>query len=721
MFNRNLKKFCIIACICCCFPAFSQKIPQNNVLIGKDTGLYLLSESKENFLQPLWTEASIIKIVETPEAYFLLTSKGIFKTLDFTTFEEKNAGLPFSTIKEYHNKTKTFSKQIHGLKDLKVHPQNAQILVTGTRDEVFISYDGAETWQSLGFSARSMGLKSVAVANLPTDDELSTELVVFMSHPLFGLSYKRPQSTNKRWIDITAGFDIIPTMKTPDEIADIIPIVTQDETGKEVTEIYLSQTFIPRLYKLDWKNKRGEILWKGALDNAYTDSLFFIENAGGKALFFTSQDGFAKYDFETKEVITNPARSHQWNEILNTITEPIHCAFLPQTVTGLSQGLFLGELWTRYPQNIASKYTQKILDKKSLYVPIYQAYLPNKLEEHLATVKRNNLNSVVLDMKDDYGLLRFDAKNPEVLKKGYKSAYALELDAFVKKLKEQNLYLIARIVVFKDKHLSTYNNKEYAVWDKANNIPWRGIRGTIKEKNELGEVINQKTDYYDEYWVDPYSEEVWEYNVQIAQELIERGFDEIQFDYIRFPTDGKNLGDTQYRWKASGMDMESALISFLKYARENIDAPIGIDIYGANGWYRSGVRTGQDVELLAPYVDVICPMLYPSHFEQPFLAYPEAQERPYRIYYFGTFRNAMIGRGQILVRPWVQAFYYNVSYDRTYYNPDYVAREVYGTRDAQPLANGYMYWNNAGRYDDLRPDPENTPYPWGENSSQEQN
>lgn len=66
------------------------------------------------------------------------------------------------------------------------------------------------------------------------------------------------------------------------------------------------------------------------------------------------------------------------------------------------------------------------------------------------------------------------------------------------------------------------------------------------------------------------------------------------------------------------MDKESALVSFLAYARDNINAPIGIDIYGANGWYRSGTRTGQDVELMSDYVDVICPMFYPSHFEQDF-------------------------------------------------------------------------------------------------------
>jgi hypothetical protein len=205
--------------------------------------------------------------------------------------------------------------------------------------------------------------------------------------------------------------------------------------------------------------------------------------------------------------------------------------------------------------------------------------------------------------------------------------------------------------------------------------------------------------FYDETWVDPYSEEVWEYNSDVAKELVARGFDEIQFDYIRFPTDGINLSNAAYRWREAGMDKESAMLSFLRHARKNIPAPISIDIYGANGWYRTGARTGQEVEMLAPYVDVICPMYYPSHFEQDFLAQNPAEERPYRIYYQGTKRTEHIARGQAVIRSWIQAFYLNVSYDRQYYNADYVLREVQGVRDAGNP--GLTHWNNSGRYEDI--------------------
>jgi hypothetical protein len=147
------------------------------------------------------------------------------------------------------------------------------------------------------------------------------------------------------------------------------------------------------------------------------------------------------------------------------------------------------------------------------------------------------------------------------------------------------------------------------------------------------------------------------------------------------------------------MDMESAIHSFLHHVRSHVKAPISVDIYGANGWYRTGARTGQEVELLASYVDVICPMYYPSHFEQNFLAQNPAVLRPYRIYYEGTLRTRVISRNKVIVRPWAQAFYLNVSYDRKYYNLDYVRYQLEGVHAAGN--GGLTYWNNSGRYDDI--------------------
>jgi len=481
-----------------------------------------------------------------------------------------------------------------------------------------------------------------------------------------------------------------------------------DGTLKE--EVYLTQSFLPRLYRLDWERKAGVLIAKGTEAADTWDGL----TACGDNLAFMSMDGLIVYNPQTFSVVSPTVGTDKIKKLLADTADIPRCGMFPSWMTGLNAPLMLNELWLTRPATVQSAYADKIRAKRSLYVPAGQVVSKAGIDKFAGIIDANNLNSLVIDMKDDYGLLRYRSNDPLVSEKARESMYSIDIDAFIDRFKKKNMYLIARIVVFKDRNLYAWKGNKYAVWDGKKNAPWVGIKGYEDVPAEDGKAAEKKTLFYDEYWVDPYSEEVWEYNTAIAKELIRRGFDEIQFDYIRFPTDGKNIFDTQYRWRDKGMDMESALISFLSYARKNIQAPIGIDIYGANGWYRSGTRTGQDVELMAPYVDVICPMFYPSHFEQDFLAYTPIIERPYRIYFYGTYRNTVIARSQVLVRPWIQAFYLNVSFDRRFYDKDYVLRQMYGVRDA--AENGYMYWNNAGRYTDISPDigdaKNGSAYPW---------
>ena len=110
-------------------------------------------------------------------------------------------------------------------------------------------------------------------------------------------------------------------------------------------------------------------------------------------------------------------------------------------------------------------------------------------------------------------------------------------------------------------------------------------------------------------------------------------------------------------------------------------------------------------------------MYYPSHFEQDFLEYSPDAERPYRIYFFGSYRNTVIGRNRVIIRPWVQAFYMGVRYDKKHYDKNYVLREIYGVRDG--LNRGYLYWNNSGgMYDDISPDiADDAVSPWEKNEA----
>ena len=665
------------------------KTAYTEFLVGNEDGLYsCLTYGK----RLLWNEGSVQKIMYANGWYFL-TSKGIIYSKDLVTFEERNNGLPFNVIKEYDGENKTFVQHIHQLKDLAILDEDPRIMVTTTKDQTYMTKDGGLNWYSIGFSARTNGAKSVAIAMLP-------ELTVFLSHAIYGLGYIQPDSANPKWIDIEAGFEVIPTTSLPNEVASILPITKTNSDGTTSTEIYVTQSFIPRLYKLNWEEKRAELI---ASTNDAVETWDGLTNAGDN-IAFMSMDGLKYFNPQTNTFSTQNFNTSKLENSMKYLESPL-CGWFPPSKTSIPVSFGLSELWMLDTDEAKTPYYDTVKDKKSIYVSASQLSNIDNLPKFIEVVKQNDLNSIVIELKDDIGVLRYESKSEKVLEKAYISKYAIDMEEFTKQCEENDIYTIARLVVFKDKHLYQYANNKYAAWDSKKDVPWLGERSY----EEDGTIT-----YFGEHWLDPYCEEVWEYNIEIAKELVSIGIDEIQFDYIRFPTDGYNLNDAEFRWQDKGMDKESALLSFLSYARENIDVPIGIDIYGVNGWYRSGARTGQEVELVAPYVDVICPMHYPNHYDQDFLDYAPIEERPYRIYLYGTYRNSVIARNQVVVRPWLQAFYLPVSYDKLYYDKDYVQKQVYGVRDATD--SGYMYWNNSGRYDDIRPDigsaEINKEYPW---------
>ena len=684
------------------------KTTEDAFIVGTDNGVFKVSKSGERI--PLLKDVKVTQIVKTDYRWFFVTANGILTSEDLVVFKESNNGLPYHTIKEYDGNEKTFIRKVPLLKDLCVDPLDQKILVTATKNEVYMTRDGGDNWYSIGsMSKNTAGMKSVAVAHMPTyaqDGTLNgSELVVFMSHPIFGFSYYKAD-TAKKWVDVSAGFDILPTFSYPDEISDIIPVLVKDANGNIYTELYCCQSYMPNIYRFNWKLKRAEKVYKGEKLADTIDSMCQV----GNEIVFVQPGKINSINILDGNVSELPAKCDSWKKIFEKFN--LNAAYIPQNNSGLTNGLQLNELWLLKPDTLISKYPSQINNKKAIYLHADWVMEQKGIEKYRKIITDNKLNALVIDMKDDYGLLRYDTNDELLKKKGFVSRYKIDIDKFVPEMKKEGIYLIARIVTFKDKHLATYDKSQYAIWDAKTNWRWTGIYNYEDILDEEGNPTGQKkTNYYDETWVDPYCEEVWEYNVAIAKELIERGFDEIQFDYIRFPTDGLNLGNVKYRWRDQGMDKESAITSFLNYVRKNVDAPIGVDIYGANGWFRSSVRTGQDVELMSDYVDVIGPMFYPSHFGQNDMNMEPWAERAYRIYFYGTYHNTIAGRNRVVVRPWIQAFYLNVKYDRQYYNTDYVKQEVFGCRDS--VDRGYMYWNNAGRYSDICPDPDwSEPYPW---------
>jgi hypothetical protein len=723
---KNLKLFVILVFLF----LFPLQIPAQSsgpvpgkwpLVIGSAGGLYGINPSGGQEI--LWSGGEVKKIISLnltgTAGWLILTDRGILFSPDLKNWEYRNQGLPVRQIKIFENGVKSFQTVVREIKDLEINPRNPEIVVCASRDSVFLSRNGGRTWTSLGMpSFRTNGIKAVAAAYTGSD-----ELTVFCSHSVYGLFYYQPDKTERQWTELNEGLEKLESTDSPDEIADIGTVFPDPASGagNRQTGIFVSQTFRRRIYRLSWDEKRFELIWPGAPGPGTVDSL----NPGGDSLKFVYDGAVGELRFPSFPDRGGTAggpvplfsRRTDLQELLKTIPANPDlrpgCAVFRETGRPDSRLVSLSELWLL---NEEEHFPAGVSDREGLYLPVNHAMDNRSLKPYLDIIENRKLDMVVIDMKDDYGRLRFTPKNQETANWG-RVFRPVDIDAFLREMKNRKIYTVARIVVFKDPELARKEGGKYAVWDTKNSKPWRGYYDTHRKKslNNQEEENNSATvteilpaqdpayeivrTYYDEYWVDPYSEEVWAYNTAVAVELHERGFDEIQFDYIRFPTDGVNLADARYRFQDSGMDMDSAIISFLRHVRSRLKAPVSVDIYGANGWYRTGARTGQEVELLAPLVDVICPMYYPSHFEQDFLAQDPPELRPYRIYFQGTQRTLRIARGKVIVRPWIQAFYLNVAYDREYYDPDYVRREAEGVRDAG--RGGLTYWNNSGRYEDI--------------------
>lgn len=649
---------------------------QDFLLAGTQDGLYKLTSVSA---QKIWDTAAVRKIIRNGKTWFFLTDNGIARSDNVTQFEYINDGLPIKVIKKITDGEKSFIKKPQMLKDLEAHPSRPDTLITATNSTVFLSEDGGRHWRNLGCHTPVNGLKAVCVLDLP-DAQGNPQLTVLASHSIYGAAWKQP-SVSDKWQPLSEG--LIPGPESDEEISDIVVYTRQQKQ-----EVYAAQTFTGKLYQLDWTAKRFYAVAE------WTDSITGARCIDGLSPAAVSIIGCKNGGlFEIPLMLPAPApnRLKGIELSLKRIASQPLSAWIPQRMTRLGKAVSLSELWLfdEGEKTRKTDYLRRATGRKGVYLPAYQAKTAAGLQRYFDLLEQNKLDTLVIDMKDDFGFVRYDSQDEEIQAVGAVRPF-IQLEDFTAKAKERNVYLVARIVVFKDKQLYRYRKNVYAVKDKNGN-PWQGYK-----------TVDETAEPIEEYWVDPYNENVWKYNTAIAEELIRRGFDEVQFDYIRFPTDGENLYAARYPAQEQGMDKESAIMSFLAYAREKIHAPISIDIYGANGWYRTGARTGQEVEVLADYVDVICPMFYPSHFRQSFLAQKPAEERPYRIYQQGSYRNKIIAHNKVIIRPWTQAFYIPVSYDKKYYNEDYVQRQIIGIKDS--IDEGYAYWNNSGRYADIRPD-----------------
>ncbi len=315
---------------------------------------------------------------------------------------------------------------------------------------------------------------------------------------------------------------------------------------------------------------------------------------------------------------------------------------------------------------------------KAIYLSVFgitNAALRNKA---ISLANSGVINALVIDVKGDRGLTAYRSEAREKIGAAAQvTARAPRLQDFpalLARLHAQHLYLIARIVVFKDDPLASAH-PEWSV-HTTEGEPWRD-----------GEQLQ---------WMDPFSHDVWQHNLDIAEEAARMGFDEVQFDYVRFPDKGK----LHFALPSTRRNRTAAIVGFLQGARTRL-APYNVfvsaDIFGYVCWNLDDTAIGQQLEMLGAPLDYISPMLYPSGFTWglPGLSDPVADPGQIirRSLAEAVKRTHLPG---VRFRPWLQAFR-DYAFDHRVFDATAISAQTQAADAAD--SDGWMLWNPHNHYD----------------------
>ena len=310
------------------------------------------------------------------------------------------------------------------------------------------------------------------------------------------------------------------------------------------------------------------------------------------------------------------------------------------------------------------------VELRGVHVTAALTSLPGKLDEYL-DLEREGLTALEVDVKDENGEVGFVPESvPLAVSSGAARDY-YSPRALARRVHDRDLYLIGRIVAFEDPVLSRAR-PDLAI-RRSDGSVWRDSAG-------LG-------------WTNPYDKRVWDYNVALAIAAARAGFDEIMFDYVRFPSDG-DVESAVYR-NPTGLRKRDAIPAFLRYASRRLrpyDVRVGAAVFGLSAARDLGI--GQVPRLLAPHVDTIYAMTYPSLFGEGELGVADPGSTPGEtvLRALKRFQGQLRGTDALLV-PWVQDFSFTTPYDLEKVQAQVVAARSLG-------AKGYLLWNPEGLYTD---------------------
>lgn len=293
-------------------------------------------------------------------------------------------------------------------------------------------------------------------------------------------------------------------------------------------------------------------------------------------------------------------------------------------------------------------------------------------------LEETELNGVVIDVKGDRGWIVYKSSVALAQVIGATRVTTLkDPEGLLKYLKGKGIYTIARIVVFKDNILARAR-PDLAVIDSRTGRPWIDREGLA--------------------WVDPFKREVWDYNLAIAREAAEKGFDEIQFDYIRFPSDG-DIKRIVLSGPNTIEERLKAINGFLAQAQNELlptGAFVAADVFGYTNWNNDDTGIGQRIEDMAQYLDFLSPMLYPSSYHAGIPGYRYSVAYPYEIVFLSLKQAVTRLQGiPVKIRPWLQDFR-DYGFDGRHYTAREVQAQIKASWDAG--AWGWMLWNPRVRY-----------------------
>jgi hypothetical protein len=322
---------------------------------------------------------------------------------------------------------------------------------------------------------------------------------------------------------------------------------------------------------------------------------------------------------------------------------------------------------------------------KGIYMSSWVAGSPDFRSKLIKMIDETEINAVVIDVKDSTGVVSFPMDDPIIQKIDPFKNRVSDIDKLVKILHDKNIYIIARVAVFEDPHLAAVR-PDLAVKKRSTGKTWKDRKGLA--------------------WVDMGSKEVWDYNIAIAKGAYDIGFDEINFDYIRFPSDGdmKDIMFTSLEGKK--LDRPEELRIFFSYLDNKMKAtssttpaatgiPISADLFGMTTTNKDDLNIGQVLENAIPYFDYISPMVYPSHYPDNFNGWKNPATVPYELIKFvmseGVNRVVSASSSPDKLRPWLQDFDLGAVY-----TPEMVRGQIKATYEVG--LSSWLLWDASNKY-----------------------